>query len=132
MTFPTRAVAAALLGFGFAGPPAAADIGAYEFQLVQPTPRPRADAVITVRLVERGSDRQVADAVIFATRLDMAPDGMAEMATAVTTLPTTDGSGLYRFKAEISMAGRWRLSLAAKVQGEVGTVRARLIFEAAP
>ena len=28
------------------------------------------------------------------------------------------------------MEGNWRLSLAAKVQGEVGTVQARLIFKA--
>lgn len=133
MTFltPTRAVAAALLGFGFASPPAAADIGTYEFQLVQPAPQSGTEATITVRLVERPGGRPVANAVIFATRLDMAPDGMAEMVTAVTPA-TADGAGLYRFKAEISMAGRWRFSLAAKVPGEIGTVRTRLIVEVAP
>ena len=39
--------------------------------------------------------------------------------------------GIYRFKAKLSMQGRWRLSLAAKVQGETGTVDDQLIVQAA-
>jgi hypothetical protein len=38
--------------------------------------------------------------------------------------------GTYRFKANFSMAGRWQLSLGAKVQGETGTVENKLVVTA--
>jgi hypothetical protein len=71
----------------------------------------------------------VPDAVIFSTRLDMAPDGMQEMATKVTPMPGTE-PGTYRFKATFGMAGRWQLSLGAKVQGETGAVENKLVVTA--
>jgi hypothetical protein len=40
--------------------------------------------------------------------------------------------GVYRFKANLSMEGRWQLSLGAKVQGETGTVESRLVIRATP
>jgi hypothetical protein len=73
----------------------------------------------------------VADAVISAKRIDMAPDGMATMAAPLEELPSTE-SGVYRFKTDLSMAGRWQLSLAAKVQGEIGTVENKLVLRAVP
>jgi hypothetical protein len=73
----------------------------------------------------------VPDAVIFATRLDMAPDSMQEMVTKVTPLPSTE-PGVYRFKANLSMAGGWQLSLGAKVQGETGSLENKLVFKAVP
>jgi hypothetical protein len=71
----------------------------------------------------------VPDAVIFATRLDMAPDAMQEMVTKVTPMPGAE-PGTYRFKANFAMAGRWQLSLGAKVQGETGTVENKLVITA--
>jgi hypothetical protein len=59
----------------------------------------------------------------------MAPDGMQEMATKVTPMPGTE-PGTYRFKATFSMAGRWQLSLGAKLQGETGTVENKLVVTA--
>jgi hypothetical protein len=38
--------------------------------------------------------------------------------------------GTYRFKANVSMAGHWQLSLDAKVQGETGTVENKLLIQA--
>ena len=76
-----------------------------------------------------GPGKPVPDAVIFATRLDMAPDGMQEMVTKVTPMPGTE-PGLYRFKANLSMAGGWQLSLGAKVQGETGTVENKIVIRA--
>ena len=38
--------------------------------------------------------------------------------------------GIYRFKASFGMAGRWQLSLGAKVQGETGTVESKLVIKA--
>jgi hypothetical protein len=36
---------------------------------------------------------------------------------------SSDEPGVYSFKTDLVMAGRWRLSLAAKVQGEHETVK---------
>ena len=126
-----RALAAALIGLSVAGAPrsAFADIKDYEFQLVEPTVKTGADKVVAVRLVNKKTGSAVPNAVIFASRLDMAPDGMQEMATKVTAMPGTE-SGTYRFKATFGMAGRWQLSLGAKVQGESGTVESKLVVTA--
>lgn len=108
---------------------ATADTKDYEFQLVQPTVKVDPQAEVSVRLVNKTTGKPVADAVIFATRIDMAPDGMAEMTPKITQLPSTD-PGIYKFKTNVSMAGRWQLSLGAKVQGESGTVEGKLVIKA--
>jgi hypothetical protein len=124
-----RAAAAALFGVALAGAPAHAEIKNYEFQLIQPTVKAGDDRIVTVRLVDKTTGKAVPDAVIFSTRLDMAPDGMQEMATKVTPMPGTE-PGTYRFKATFGMAGRWQLSLGAKVQGETGSVENKLVVTA--
>jgi YtkA-like len=125
-----RAFAAALAGLSTTAPQFAfADAKDYEFQLVEPTVQAGADKIVTVRLVNKKTGKPVPDAVIFATRLDMAPDGMQEMVTKVAPMPGTE-PGMYRFKANFSMAGRWQLSLGAKVQGETGTVDSKLVVTA--
>lgn len=128
-----RPLTAALLGAVLSVPAptssAFADTKDYQFQLVQQEAKV-GDAVIAVRLVDKRSGKPVTDAVVFAKRLDMAPDAMEEMATRVEQVPSTE-PGIYRFKAHLGMQGRWRLSLAAKVQGETGTVEDKLIVQAA-
>lgn len=126
-----RAAAAALIGLSLVGAPrfAFADIKDYEFQLMDPTVQGGADKIVTVKLMNKKTGKPVSDAVIFASRLDMAPDGMQEMVTKVTPMPGTE-PGTYRFKANFSMAGRWQLSLGAKVQGETGTVESKLVVTA--
>jgi hypothetical protein len=110
-------------------PSAFADIKNYEFKLVEPTVATGPDQTIAVRLVDKTTGRPVPDAVIFATRLDMAPDGMQEMATGIVPVPGAE-PGTYQFKATFGMAGRWQLSLGAKVQGETGTVENKLVIQA--
>ncbi len=128
----SRALQAALIGIAMIGSAtlARADIKDYEFQLVDKTVK-KGDAIISVRLVHKPDGKPVPDAVIFATRLDMAPDGMQEMVTKVTPMPGAE-PGVYRFKANLSMAGGWQLSLGAKVQGETGTVENKLVLKATP
>ena len=130
-TNAARAFAAALIGLSIMGAPklAFADITDYEFQLVEPSVQAGADRIVTVRLLNKKTGKPVPDAVIFASRLDMAPDGMQEMVTKVTPMPGTE-PGTYRFRATFSMAGRWQLSLGAKVQGETGTVQNKLVVTA--
>ena len=127
-----RAVQAALIGIAITGSVtvARADIKDYEFQLVDQTVK-KGDAIISVRLVHKPDGKPAPDAVIFATRLDMAPDGMAEMTTKIAPMPSTE-PGVYKFKATLTMAGGWQLSLGAKVQGESGTVENKLVLKATP
>src|SRR3984893_582449 len=125
-----RACQAALIGIAMTGSATAAraDIKDYEFQLVDQTVK-KGDVVISVRLVHRPDGKPVPNAVIFATRLDMAPDGMQEMATKIAPMPSTE-PGVYKFKATVTMAGGWQLSLGAKVQGETGTLENKLVLKA--
>jgi hypothetical protein len=126
-----RAVRAALIAatIGGATTAALADIADYKFELVDQTVQAGPDKIITVRLVNTKTGKPVPDAVIFATRLDMAPDAMQEMATKITPVPGVE-PGTYKFKATFGMAGRWQLSLGAKVQGETGTVESKLVITA--
>ncbi len=127
-----RALQVALIGLAVTGSTtlARADIKDYEFQLVDKTVK-KGDAIISVRLVHKPDGKPVPNAVIFAKRLDMAPDGMETMKTTIEPMPSTE-PGIYRFKAEVTMEGGWQLSLAAKVQGETGTVENKLIIKATP
>lgn len=124
------ALVAATTLTAFATTPSRADVKDYEFQLVQNEAK-KGEAIIAVRLLNKKTGKTVPDAVISAKRIDMAPDGMAEMATRIDLMPSTE-PGVYRFKANLSMEGRWQLSLGAKVQGETGTVQSKLVLKATP
>jgi hypothetical protein len=128
-----HAAEAALVGLACMGTvsQAWAGIGDYEFQLVQTQVKKGDRAIVAVRLVDKRSGKPVPDAVIIAKRIDMAPDGMAEMSEPIEQLSSTE-PGVYRFKAALVMAGGWRLSLDAKVQGETGTIEDKLEFKAVP
>ena len=127
----SRALRAALVGVALIGTIgiAHADIKDFEFKLVEPTVTVGKDKMVTVQLLNKKTGKPVPDAVIFATRLDMAPDGMAEMATKIVREPGGE-PGSYRFKAAFGMEGRWLFSLGAKVQGETGTVEGKLVITA--
>jgi hypothetical protein len=122
------AAAAALVGLVWAGA-AMADIKDYEFQLAQSEMKKGDGAVVEVRLVDKRTAKPVPDAVIFARRIDMAPDGMPTMTAPLEQLPSTE-PGVYRFRTNLMMEGGWRLSLGAKVQGETGTVEDKLVLKA--
>jgi hypothetical protein len=126
-----HAFAAALIAvaIGGASTAALADIKDYKFELVDQTVQTGTDKVITVRLMNTKTGKPVPDAVIFATRLDMAPDGMQEMMTKIVPVPGAE-PGTYKFKANLSMAGHWQLSLGAKIQGETGAVENKLVITA--
>jgi hypothetical protein len=103
----------------------------YEFQLVQSEVAHGSGATVAVRLVDKRTEKPVSDAVIFTTRLDMAPEGMEAMTTSVEPLSSTE-PGVYRFKTNLTMEGGWRFKLAAKVQGETDTVQGELVLQATP
>ena len=116
------AVVAALNRTAFAG----ADD--YVFESVKSEIKSSNVATVAVRLVHKPTGMPVMDAAIVQTRLDMAPDGMADMATAIAPLPSPE-PGVYAFKAPLTMVGRWLLTISAKVQGEPDPLIGKLTFK---
>ena len=101
----------------------------YEFQAVSNEVKASNSTELAVRLIYKPTRKVVPGAVLFRTRLDMSPDNMADMATSIAP----DGSsepGVFRFKADLSMAGNWALKLMAKVPGESETVQGTVIVKA--
>src|ERR1700719_1180705 len=101
----------------------------YRFELVHAQPVGPGKTTVTIRLVHLPDSTPVAGAVLFESKTDMGPGGMAEMTGKVSPLPS-DQPGIYRFQIETGMTGKWALNLGAKVQGEAGTVRGNLVYEA--
>ena len=100
-----------------------------EFQAVK-TELPTGPASeFAVKLVDKRTGKLVPDAVIFSTRLDMAPDGMEMMRSTLDPLPSSE-PGVYRFKLNLNMAGGWRFLIAAKIQGEEETAKGEIILKA--
>jgi hypothetical protein len=101
----------------------------YAFEPVSAEMKKGDDITVSIRLKDKTSGRPVLDAVIFKTRIDMAPDGMAEMESPVTPLPSKE-PGVYAFKTDLPMAGRYQVTLSAKVQGEPETVSGKVVIKA--
>jgi hypothetical protein len=122
-------VAALTLALSLVNVAAKAAAGDYAFDPVAPVMKKGDDVTVAVRLTDKRTGKPVPDAVIFKTRVDMAPDGMAEMESAVTPLPSKE-PGVYAFKTDMPMAGRYQITLSAKVQGEPETVSGKVIVKA--
>jgi hypothetical protein len=101
----------------------------YVFEPVKAEVKKGDDVIVAVRLKHKATGKPVTDAVIVRTRIDMGPDGMGEMASLLAPVPR-DEPGVYSFKTDLSMQGRWLLSIAAKVQGEPETVVGKITFRA--
>ena len=105
--------------------PALADPKDYRFEPVSDQIEVSSTAPVAVRLVHIPSKKPVPGAIIFQRRLEMPMTNMAPMATKISAQPG-DGTGVYPFVADVSMAGPWVLVLAAKVQGETANVTASI------
>jgi hypothetical protein len=109
--------------------PAFAGANDYAFEPVKAEVKKGDDVVISVRLNHQPTGKPVIDAVIIQTRIDMGPDGMGEMTSPLTPMPSNE-PGVYSFKTDLSMQGRWLLSIAAKAQGEPETIIGKITFSA--
>ncbi len=94
----------------------------YRFEIAGTPAKSGKATVIKVRLVHIPDGKPVAGAVIIQTKFDMGPDGMAEM-TAPAKVVSTKEPSIYQVEADAPEAGKWALTLTAKVQGETETVR---------
>jgi hypothetical protein len=101
----------------------------YVFEPVKAEIKKGDDVIVSVRLRHKATGKPITDAVIVQSRIDMAPDGMAEMASPITPALSNE-PGVYSFKTDLSMPGRWLLSVATKVQGEPETVVGKITFRA--
>jgi YtkA-like len=101
----------------------------YNFEPVSSEIKKGDDVIVALRLTHKPSGKPVADAVIVRTRVDMGPDGMADMVSPVALVPGGK-PGVYALKTDLPMAGRYLVSIAAKVQGETETVIGKVIVKA--
>ena len=93
----------------------------YRFEAAGPLVKTGKATVVKIRLVHLPDGKAVSGAVIFQTRFDMGPEGMASM-TAPAKLVRSSDANVYQLELEPQMGGNWALSLSAKVQGETETV----------
>ena len=127
----SRFLASAALGLALITAAWAAYAGAsdYAFEPVKVDVKNGPGAELAVRLVHKPTAKLVEGAVIFRTRLDMSPDKMEAMTAKHVAMPGTE-PGIYRFKADLTMAGGWAFKLQAKVPGEPETIEGTVVFKA--
>jgi hypothetical protein len=102
----------------------------YVFEPVKAELKQGDDVVVAVRLIHKKTRKPITDAKIILKRIDMSPDAMGEMTSPLTTLPSSE-PGVYAFKTDLSMSGRWLLSIAAMVPRERQAVVGKIVFQAA-
>ena len=130
MTSTIRALAAlAGLALSVAATPAFAGLNDYTFEPVTVDVKNGPGSELAVRIVHKPTGKPVEGAVLFRTRLDMAPDNMADMTAKHTAQPSTE-PGVYKFRADLTMAGGWAFKLMAKIPGETETVQGTVVFKA--
>ena len=120
---------AAALALVFAAAEVRAGANDYRFEAAGPPQKTQAGkSVVPVRLVHVPDGKPVPSAVIFESKADMGPAGMADMGAPIQALGES-APGVYRFEVQPGMAGKWALHLAAKIQGEAETVRGSVVVE---
>jgi hypothetical protein len=126
-----RFLAALVVAAQLSVPMAQAAASDYSLVLAQATYPFGNGAILDVALIDTRTNTPVDGAILFATRMDMEPDGMETMTTPIVALPI-EKPGHYRFSTDLTMDGNWRFSVAAKVQGEAETVQAQIVIEVLP
>jgi hypothetical protein len=101
----------------------------YAFEPVSADVKNGSGSELAVRIIHKPTGKPVEGAVLFRTRLDMSPDSMGEMTAKHAALPSSE-PGVYKFRADLTMAGGWALKLMAKVPGENETVQGTVVFKA--
>ena len=84
---------------------------------------------LEIRLIGAGANPVTSGVTVTSTRLDMGPDGMATM-TAPLRPAASATPGVLAFDADLAMAGRWALTISAKVEGQPKPVSGKVVFTA--
>jgi hypothetical protein len=101
----------------------------YVFEPVKADVKNGKGSELAVRILHKPTGKPVEGVILFRTRLDMSPDSMGEMTAKPAAQPSQE-PGVYKFRADLTMAGGWALKLMAKVPGEKETVEATVVFQA--
>ena len=102
--------------------------GDYVFEPVAVELPTRSGSELAVRIIHKPTGKPVEGVVLFRTRLDGSPHDMGSMTAKHTALPSAE-PGVYKFRADFSMAGNWAFKLMAKVPGESETVEGTVVFK---
>jgi hypothetical protein len=129
MTSIPRAFAALASLALFVAEPAFAGPNDYTFEPVKVDVKNGPGSELAVRIVHKPTGKPVEGVVLFRTRLDMSPDSMGEMTAKHVAQPSSE-PGVYKFRADLTMAGGWAFKLMAKVPGETETVQGTVVFKA--
>src|SRR5258706_3091832 len=122
MSFIPRAAGAAAFAYAvttFSGlaMPAQALAAAqdYRFEAAGPPAKSGKATIVKIRLVHLPDGKPVSGAVIFQTRFDMGPDGMASMTAPAKVVRASDAN-LYQPRLERPLGGHWTLNPSPKGQ----------------
>lgn len=122
------------MGGTMSGPSMTATTG-YLFETVGQPKTSGGKSTVSVRLVRATDRKPVTGAVIIQSRADMGPMGMAAMTAPIKVVPSTM-PGIYTFEVANgpvwNKPDKWQLSFAAKVQGELQTVRGAVVVMLSP
>ena len=129
LSFAARHAAFIALAIVTLASPAFAGAKDYELQPVAAAVKNGAGSEVAVRLINKVTGKPVEGAVLVRTRLDMSPESMGEMQAKHAAMPSTE-PGVYRFKADFTMAGGWAFKVQAKIPGEAETVEGTVVFTA--
>jgi hypothetical protein len=99
----------------------------YTFKAVSATLNKGDGVIVSIRLTKKG--KTVAGAEVVKSEISMAPDGMADMMSPLTPVPGSE-PGVYSFKTDLTMAGRWLLIVSAKIPDEQAPVSGKIEFRA--
>lgn len=100
----------------------------YEFQAASSEIKAGKGRAISVKLIDKRTNKPVPGAVFTSTVLDMSPENMADVKGKVVADKSADPAA-YHFKADLSMSGVWALKLKAKTS-EGHSVEGVLILRA--
>ena len=84
---------------------------------------------LEVRLMGVEGAPAASDITVTSKRLDMGPDGMETMMAPLKQV-TGNAPGVVAFETDIPMAGRWALTITAKVDGQPKPVSGVVVFTA--
>ena len=85
---------------------------------------------LEARLIGAGGTPVASSITVTSKRLDMGPDGMPTMAAPLKPILGGGEPGVVAFEADIAMAGRWALTITAKVEGQPKPVTGVVVFTA--
>ncbi len=115
-----------ITGFGFS---ASGNPDNYIFELINDEVPLGNRIEFSVQILHKATGEPVTDAMIFADRLDMTPEGKPDRSTHLAAL-TSDTPGIYRYRANMVEAGNWQLTLMTMIPGAPTMVEGKMILKA--